>query len=535
MRVKMRPIQRSAALLLAFVLCASASGHGEDTGDEQLARPDILKIAVKKSIDDLERPPVEFPHDLHTDALKEQGKDCTACHPTLENGRLSLLFERLEPLSPAAAEEIYHDRCIGCHVERASEGLKTGPDACGDCHAKKPVYTSSLKPFGFDKSLHYRHIKANDDKCDPCHHIYDEKTKQLVYVKGQENPCRDCHLAETTGNRSSFRVAAHESCLDCHRKIASQRPDQRVGPLSCRGCHDLQHQKAIKVVENPPRLQRGQPDFVLLGPPEADLELSKLNTVPFSHVDHERVTNTCRACHHKELVRCNHCHTLPGSERSEGVTLRQAMHRMTSNHSCVGCHQLEESDKQCAGCHDLMEKGRLSEHACGICHCGPPEEEVTDALLKHASMDTFRPKPAESTLGISASDVPDTVTIRALSPRYPAVKMPHGKIVATLKQHIADSKIATHFHGSEDVVCQGCHHHGSIGNRPALCENCHGEPFRKSDLYTPGLKGAYHRQCLGCHLSMGLQTESNCTVCHGDVDLVGETTSLLPGEGQIDE
>jgi len=527
----MRLRQKLPVVLFAFVLCMSVSGHGEIDAAEGLVRPDVITIVIAESIDQLERPPASFPHDLHTDALKEQGKDCTVCHLTRDNGRLSLLFKRLDQPADLAVEDIYHDECIGCHVETASAGLKTGPVSCGDCHRKNPGYTSSWQPFGFDKSLHYRHIKASDEKCDRCHHIYDEKTEKLVYIEGQENPCRDCHREETTGNRSSFRLAAHQSCVDCHLEVSSTRPDDRVGPQSCRGCHERQQQMAIEVVEQPPRLKRGQPDFVLLSAPEADLEFSKLNTVPFSHVDHEQATTTCRACHHEGLARCNHCHTLSGSDRSDGVTLQQAMHRITSNHSCVGCHQVEKSKPQCAGCHDLMEQGRLSEHACSICHAGPPPEELADAQSQQTSMDAFRPTAEAAALSIPVSEIPDTVTIRALSQQYPAVRMPHRKIVVTLSNHIKDNKIATHFHGHADVVCQGCHHHGVMGKKPALCENCHGEPFRESDLFTPGLKGAYHRQCLGCHLSMGLQVASNCANCHGDINLFDGMTSRLPGEG----
>jgi hypothetical protein len=442
-----------------------------------------------------------------------------------------LLFKRLEQPAELAVEDLYHDECVGCHVETESEGLKSGPVSCGECHRKSPMYTSSWKSFGFDKSLHYRHIKANKDKCEPCHHVYDEKAEKLVYIEGQENPCRDCHREVTSDNRSSFRLAAHESCLDCHLEVSSTRPDDRVGPVACRGCHDPQQQLAIEVVEQPPRLKRGQPDFVLLSAPEADLEFSKLNTVPFSHSDHEKATNTCRACHHDELAPCGQCHTLTGSDKGHGVTLQQAMHRTSSNHSCVGCHQLEKSQPQCAGCHDLMEQGRLSEHACNICHSGPAPEELADSQSQKRSMDMYRPAPAMTALSVPVEEIPDTITVRAISQRYPTVKMPHRKIVVNLSDSIKNSKIATHFHGHEDVVCQGCHHHGAIGRKPALCENCHGEPFRESDLFTPGLKGAFHRQCLGCHLSMGLQAASNCSACHGDINLVDELTSRLPSEG----
>jgi hypothetical protein len=527
----MRREQKTAVALFAFVICTFAFGQIEGVAVEQIARPDIVTIVAADSIEELERPPVQFPHDLHTEALAKQNKDCTTCHLTRDNGRLSDLFERLGKPGERVAKDVYHDNCIGCHNETASADLKTGPVSCGECHRKDPLYTSSLRPFGFDKSLHYRHIKAYDNKCDPCHHIYDEKTQKLVYVKGREDPCRDCHGEKTVGNRSSFKIAAHEACVGCHREISTKRPKAPVGPQSCGGCHDRQKQMAIKVIENPPRLQRGQPDSLFLSAPEADLANSKLNTVPFMHVDHERATTTCRACHHKKLEKCQHCHTLSGSDRSEGVTLQQAMHLMTSNHSCVGCHQLQKSKPQCAGCHDRMEKGRLSDHACPICHSGPSPGDLARAQAQHASMDAFAPKTVTSNLGIPVSEIPDTVTIRALSTRYPPVKMPHRKIVTKLSDYVKNNKIAAHFHGGEAAVCQGCHHHGAVGRNPALCENCHGEPFRKSELFVPGLKGAYHRQCLGCHLSMGLQAVSNCTVCHGDIDLIDETTSRPSGEG----
>jgi hypothetical protein len=178
-----------------------------------------------------------------------------------------------------------------------------------------------------------------------------------------------------------------------------------------------------------------------------------------------------------------------------------------------------------------MEQGRLSEHACGICHAGPSPEQLDAVRSSYTSLDAFRPAPSETALSVPISEIPDTVTIGAISQQYPAVKMPHRKIVSTLNDHIKNSRIATYFHGHEDVVCKGCHHHGSVGRNPALCENCHGEPFRESDLFTPGLKGAYHRQCLGCHVSMGLQAVSNCTICHGDINLIYGITSPVPGEG----
>ncbi|MEJ2722076.1 MAG: cytochrome c3 family protein, partial [bacterium] len=286
--------------------------------------------------------------------------------------------------------------------------------------------------------------------------------------------------------------------------------------------HDPQRQAAIKVIENPPRLERGQPDFVLLSAPPADLKSSKLNTVPFSHINHEKATTTCRGCHHETLARCTDCHTLWGDEKGSEVTLQQAMHNMTSRHSCVGCHNTHKTDIGCAGCHDLMEQARLSEHACNICHAGPPPPKLEKVKSLYTSMDQFQPKPADVKLTFTADEIPDTVTIGVLAKEYPPVKMPHGLITRKLSAYIAASRIATHFHGREDVVCEGCHHHGSIGRQPALCENCHREPFNENDLFRPGLYGAYHQRCIGCHVSMDIQNPSDCKVCHKE----GEKTKL---------
>ena len=540
MRIVENKMQRNRITCIALfavllMVCPSPGGSIEDYGVQETTRADLLTLDGNRSIRELERPPVQFPHDLHTEALAKQDKDCKTCHLLHEDERLSPLFMRLAGEDLDNMEALYHDHCITCHNENAAAGIESGPVSCGECHSKTPVYGSSRRPFGLDKSLHYRHVKASKDKCETCHHIYDEASKKLVYIQGREEPCRDCHRAETEENRSSIRLAAHASCVGCHREIAMKSPEKPVGPRSCGGCHDVNQQMAIKIVEHPGRLKRNQPDFVLLSAQEADLESSKLNTVPFSHVDHEASANNCRVCHHETMSRCNECHTLAGDDKGDGVTLQQAMHSMTSVHSCVGCHQSEKLTPRCAGCHDLMEQGRLSEHACTICHVGPSPEELADVKSLYTSMDHFQPAPPENALVISTSDIPDTITIGTPDGTYPPVKMPHRKIVATLQKHVKESKLAAHFHGAESVVCQGCHHHGSVGRKPALCENCHGEPFRQTALFLPGLKGAHHRQCLGCHVSMELQTLTNCVACHPTDQTVDGMTNRPNGEGAFNE
>jgi hypothetical protein len=488
---------------------------------EQIARSDLVSMDWVAIFGELERPPVQFPHDLHTQMMKERNEDCTICHLVHDDGHLSSKYERLEDASEEEIRDLYHENCIACHKESASADAADGPVACGDCHRRQPTYASSRQPFGFDKSLHYRHIKASEEKCEACHHLYDEAAEKLVYVKGKESSCRDCHGEEKEENRSAFSVAAHHACIECHRDPPPELRTDSSGPQLCGGCHDQERQLAIQVVENPPRLKREQPDFVLLTVPEADLAASKWRTVPFSHVKHEELVTSCRLCHHQTLDRCNECHSLTGSERGDGVTYQQAMHGMMSDHSCVGCHEEEKTAPACAGCHSLITQGDLPERACNICHAGPEPESLDRLRSQFESMDDFRPLASAVGPGFASSEIPESVTIGVMSGEYEPAVMPHRKIVEALSARIKESRIATHFHGGEDVICQGCHHHSPIGAEPPLCEHCHTAEFDETNPLKPGLQAAFHLQCLGCHKAMQIEEPKDCVGCHREKQEIG--------------
>jgi len=497
------------------VCCSFAIGCGTSEAAERVARPDVIALAEIAFFPELDRPSVQFPHDLHTDAMTKRNEDCTRCHVVRDDGYLSSTYKPVEGAGKDDAMDLYHESCIACHQEIADEGEKAGPVACGECHRRQPPYVNSWQPFGFDNSLHYRHVEAAKDKCDICHHVYDEATKQLVYAEGKESSCRDCHREKTEGNRSSFQVAAHEACIGCHRQFPPELQSDSHGPLQCAGCHDRERQLQIKRIENPPRMKRNQPDFVLLSAPEAELQSSKFPTVPFSHIDHERVTRSCRTCHHETLEACRNCHTLKGTKESEGVTLHEAMHEMMTNHSCVGCHDTKKTAVECAGCHDRMEQGRLSEVSCERCHIGPLPENLEVERARWKSFDAFRPTPSETALSFAPDDIPETVEVATLANEYQPAKMPHRKIIDKLSEYIRNSGEATYFHGNADVVCQGCHHQSPVGKRPPLCERCHETRAADSDmLYRPDTLGAFHQQCLGCHESMKLEKPSDCFGCH---------------------
>ncbi len=523
---------------LLFILLSAAVpmiiGCGQSDADEPKAAADIIVIDAMKLFGGIEREPVSFPHDLHTSVLNAQGQDCLTCHRKRPDGFLSSKFMRLADNDQEIVMNIYHDNCIDCHNKTAEAGLKAGPTICGECHAEKPAFISTRTPFGFDKSLHQRHVKSVKD-CQECHHtlkfnneqhdatdnpfdlacidchLHDDlETFEMIYRYSRAGSCRDCHRSETEKTRSALEQAVHRQCIGCHLETDFS------GPVDCAGCHDADRQQAIEAVEKPPRLDAGQPDFVLLAAAENERVESKLATVPFSHVGHEGFNSTCRVCHHEGTNACNECHTLAGGENGGGVKLQQAMHDMNSSHSCIGCHEQKKYEPECAGCHMQMEQGRLSEHACTICHSGPAPERLNSVKKRYHSLDQFRPKRSDIRLSFSDRDIPDTVTIGVLADQYQPAIFPHRKIVDVLRKNIKDSKVATYFHGHEDLVCQGCHHHSPVGARPPLCESCHGEPFNKADLLRPGLYGAYHRQCIGCHQSMNIEKPSDCVGCHAE-------------------
>jgi hypothetical protein len=205
-----------------------------------------------------------------------------------------------------------------------------------------------------------------------------------------------------------------------------------------------------------------------------------------------------------------------GIEKGQEVTLYQATHGMISDHSCVGCHDTEQASTKCAGCHALMEQGRLPEESCGRCHEGPPPQNLASERALWTSIDAFRPSPSEMALSFAAEEIPETVQIGVLAQDYQAAKMPHRKIVEKLRQYIGDSSLATYFHGRGDLLCQGCHHRTPVGEKPPLCESCHERRAADSDLEKPGLLGAYHRQCLGCHKMMEIEKPSDCFGCHAE-------------------
>lgn len=494
---------------------------------EGLLRPDVVTIESLKTMGEIEMPVVDFFHDKHTEALAKQNKSCETCHPVMKSPTTGLdlrspKFKRAQDPGFQELTDLYHDGCLGCHKEMKAAVTDSGPVTCRECHTPRPRAESSRKPFGFDRSLHYRHAKAAEEKCETCHHAYNETEKKLFYDKGQEGSCRHCHAPETAVDPKhlSMKEASHLACIGCHQTNKAQNiPDKKVGPVNCGGCHDPLAQAVVQKVEDIPRMKRNQPDASIISVDTPDLK-GRMTSVPFNHKFHEENNDTCRVCHHAAMDSCVKCHTLTGSKESRGVQLEQAMHLAQSDRSCLGCHGLKQTAKPCAGCHEFIAKGRNnpSQAACVSCHL-PTEELLPPGLTQpEEGVLAMRLLEARPTLAgtFNVEDVPEKVVINTIIDQYEAVELPHRKIVDALVKGLKDDSLGQYFHNGGGALCQGCHHNSPPSKKPPRCASCHGRPFDADNPTKPGLKGAYHIQCLGCHKAMGLEkpVATACTECH---------------------
>jgi len=69
--------------------------------------------------------------------------------------------------------------------------------------------------------------------------------------------------------------------------------------------------------------------------------------------------------------------------------------------------------------------------------------------------------------------------------------------------------------------CIVCHHYTPEGKQHPACKTCHSPDLSDTSIRKPGLKGAYHRQCLGCHRDWIDQTD--CVICHQRKTSTGAT------------
>lgn len=509
-------LPKSVILLIIFILnCYGtyATGGGKNQEVFESARSDIVIIDSMKQFGPLERPAVTFLHDLHTEALQKQEKNCSSCHLQNKN-RLSLEFKNSKGMQKKKLMDLYHSACIGCHKENTTARLSTGPVECGGCHRKMRI-PSSRMPMGFDKSLHYRHTQSQNNKCDTCHHEYDINMKKLIYVKGKEVSCRYCHKKNEEKKILPMSTVSHVACINCHRNNSEQK--KKNGPVTCYGCHDAENQKKYEKRYEVPRLDRNQPGQVFIKKGIMG-KAGQMDRVAFDHQAHEGYNDTCIQCHHKDLNACSSCHTLKGDKEGNGVNLEQAMHKFTKQSSCLGCHQSRKQATECVGCHAFAGNIRTTDTmSCKSCHMYPLAgiDENDPSVFNNPAAAQALNKRVAITRTYADKDIPDKVIISQLQNQYKPVEMPHRKMVHNLMDGMKDNNLARYFHKSEGTICQGCHHNSPASLHPPKCGSCHGKKTVGEKIQLrPGLMGAYHLQCMECHQNMGLKKLSGCTECH---------------------
>ncbi len=509
------------AMVMIFLFAAGAVKVETSVEGPMKSGADLIMIDTMKASGPLERPPVAFFHSRHTEALARINRDCSTCHMADEKGRLSPKYKRLVDADRQTVADTYHINCIACHRELAGPDQKSGPQTCGGCHQENPAVVSTWKDLAFDKSLHARHVKTNAEKCESCHHKYDKQAKQLVYAKGEEGACVYCHKEAPVDNTMALKDASHYACIGCHRDRMAKNLSS--GPVSCVGCHDADYQMEIGVLTDIPRMKRGQPNVLLVKTGEetkpADERSTAMDPVPFDHQSHEVYSDSCKVCHHASLQACSSCHTNAGKKEGNGVKLAQAMHSVTDRASCIGCHQAKQKAPECAGCHAFIaQPANRQDASCKSCHMAPLPAYVDPANAEETAdvaVDLLQARNL-ATKTFAADQIPEKVTIGKLSNQFEPAVLPHGKIVKSLIDKIRDSKLAGYYHREKGTLCQGCHHHSPPAEKPPACSSCHGETIEGADAFRPGLVGAYHQQCIGCHTNMGIEKPDprDCNACH---------------------
>lgn len=521
------------------------------------ARADRITLRLSQ-VEKSELPPVTFFHDKHTTAMAKDKKSCDSCHGTAKDGKTLVLtfMEASESMPYAVAKDYFHSKCVSCHVQTAKTGKPSGPEAsqCRSCHSGREEVKSSWREIDMDKSLHYRHIASGEipaveggkTNCASCHHVFDADAKKLVWEKGAEDNCRVCHGAAPQklpngGTPPSFAGAAHMSCVSCHYNIGREAAGTassgtsatppKTGPYSCAGCHTKEAQSKIEILTQVPRLERGQPDAVLMVPTASRAEAQpkgSMRPVAFDHKRHEAAARDCRTCHHVKIDSCTSCHSLDATKKGDGINLAQAMHAKQSDRSCVGCHNTKKARPECAGCHGFVRTS-MTPNSCAACHSTPEgftDEQAQDGSLAKLSREdrvsigkaavSARTAPKTAVDGMMRlSDVPEFVTIGNMTDKFEPVKMPHRQILKAMAAAVGDDALANGFHRSELSLCQGCHHNSPPSKTPPSCVSCHGKTMASPDG-RPGLMAAYHQQCMGCHTRMNVEkpARTDCVGCH---------------------
>jgi len=185
---------------------------------------------------------------------------------------------------------------------------------------------------------------------------------------------------------------------------------------------------------------------------------NQYTSVKFDHRSHVEYSDSCGSCHHHQsevesTPACRECHG-QALQNLRRPGLKGAYHR------------------QCMGCHRETGNGPLG---CEECH---PKRVKAD----QADTPVPAPRPEERMM------------LGHLAREKPPLSFNHE-----LHTEMADA-------------CRDCHHHQGEVEKTPPCRECHNTRDTKQGQQKPGLKDAYHTQCLTCHKEKFGPTE--CDGCH---------------------
>jgi hypothetical protein len=136
-------------------------------------------------------------------------------------------------------------------------------------------------------------------------------------------------------------------------------------------------------------------------------------------------------------------------------------------------------------------KGGTDASECAACHiCASPTHE-------NPCLQSCRRHGAQFLGKHTTDEGPEIVIIDQLASLY-------GPVVFAHQLH---AKMSSMTGG-----CTNCHHYSPATGKVPSCRECHAPTRETIDLRQPALKGAYHRQCINCHLDWG--HENACGFCH---------------------
>ena len=126
---------------------------------------------------------------------------------------------------------------------------------------------------------------------------------------------------------------------------------------------------------------------------------------------------------------------------------------------------------------------------CASCHQIDPKIETPSCKNCHENPESIAP---EKTVN---KKIPEYFTFNKDSKIFEPVTFPH----------------LNHYEIIGD--CKTCHHHHNQEDATPACKKCHNEAFDPDNIEKPGLKGAFHRKCMGCHKEYG-SGPVVCVNCH---------------------